>query len=66
MSDAERMYRDGYGCSCHSHPPCPFCMALTEEEANVLWNGSILDLREYWRVKRTLQDSPPVIEYKPL
>jgi hypothetical protein len=24
-------------------------MALTEEEANVLWNGSILDLEKYWK-----------------
>ena len=38
MTVAQRMWRDGYGCSCQSHPPCSFCMALTEEEADIMWN----------------------------
>lgn len=44
------------GCSCHNHPPCSFCEALTEEEANILWNGTMDDLRAYWRK----QPEPPL------
>jgi len=36
------------GCSCHTMPPCNFCMELTEEEATILWNGSMKDLWKYW------------------
>ena len=36
------------GCTCFSHPPCSFCMELTEEEASILWNGTMRDLEKYW------------------
>jgi len=49
MTEAQRMWMEsGMGCSCHSHPPCCFCMALTEEEADIIWNGSMLDLHKHW------------------
>lgn len=25
------------GCSCHTNAPCSFCMALNEEEADIMW-----------------------------
>jgi hypothetical protein len=58
MTEAQRMYEDYGGCSCHSHPPCSFCMALTEEEADVIWNGSMQDLMKYWREQSLI----PVLE----
>ena len=39
------------GCTCHTMPPCDFCTALTEEETDVLWNGSMEDLKRYWHEK---------------
>jgi hypothetical protein len=61
VTEAEKMYREGYGCSCQYHPPCSFCMALTEEEANIIWNEGMTGLQKYWATKKTLQEDPPVV-----
>ena len=65
MSEAEICYNEYGGCSCHECAPCSFCMLLTEEESDIRWNGGMEKLRVYWKEK-SLQPSPPVIEYKPL
>lgn len=42
-------YLKKQGCTCHEHPPCSFCTSLSEEEASILWNGSMEDLKKYWK-----------------
>lgn len=37
------------GCTCHIMPPCPFCISLSEKEADVMWNGGREALEEYRR-----------------
>ena len=43
------MWREGYSCSCHSNPPCSFCMVLTEKEADILWNKGSAGFEEYMK-----------------
>lgn len=44
------------GCTCHSHPPCPFCMDLTEEEADIFSNEGMSALRTFWREEELEKD----------
>ncbi len=46
MTDAEVF--DGC-CSCHNHPPCSWCMSLTLEEADIMWNSGREALEKYWK-----------------
>ena len=46
------------GCSCHINPPCDFCMSLTEEEADIMWNGGREALEEYRRKKKKRKLNP--------
>ena len=55
ISDAHRMYDEGYSCSCHTMPPCSFCTSLTEEEADILWNDGIDGLTKYWKRNRSIE-----------
>lgn len=48
MTDAEKFYREYGGCSCHTCPPCSFCLLLTEEEADALSNGGYMALEDFW------------------
>lgn len=53
MSEAERMYYGDYGgCSCHTMPPCSFCMSLDEEEATAMWNGGSRVIEKLWTDRR--------------
>lgn len=36
-------------CSCHLNAPCSFCTSLTEEEADLMANGGIEEVRRYRR-----------------
>ena len=38
-------------CWCHVNPPCSWCTELSEEEADIVWNGGreLLDL--HWKLK---------------
>lgn len=51
MTEGQEYYKEYGGCSCHTLPPCSFCMSLTEEESDILWNGSISDLETHWKYK---------------
>ncbi len=35
-------------CSCHSHPPCDFCVSLSETEVDVFANGGLDALSAFW------------------
>ena len=37
------------GCSCHTMAPCSFCMEMTEEEADIMWNEGRQGLERFWR-----------------
>lgn len=39
------------GCSCHMSAPCAFCVRLTEDQADRLWNhdATTADIIEEWR-----------------
>lgn len=41
-------YRDEE-CTCHLNAPCSFCTSLTEEEADLMANGGIEEVRRYRR-----------------
>ena len=41
------------GCSCHTCAPCSFCTSLTEEEADIAWNGGSDAVWAYRRQKET-------------
>jgi len=58
MSEAEEMVNNGYGCSCHSMPPCSFCTSMTEEEANIFWNEGMYGLEQYWKSRHELPEQP--------
>lgn len=36
-------------CTCHLNAPCSFCTSLTEEEADLMANGGIEEVRRYRR-----------------
>lgn len=48
---AREMYDAGYGCSCHINPPCSFCEALDEEEADAWGNGGMVPLLALWSTR---------------
>ena len=49
MSEAEKMYYEYGGCSCHTMPPCSFCMSMDDDEATAYWNGGHLAVEKLWR-----------------
>lgn len=57
-SECQRLYAEGYCCSCHVSPPCDFCMSMTEREADVSWSYGMSGLRNLW-AGRPLDWKPP-------
>jgi hypothetical protein len=47
-SKCREMYDDGSACSCHINPPCSFCTAMDEEEADAYWSDGIEGLETLW------------------
>lgn len=41
------------GCSCMYYAPCDFCLSLTEEEANILWNDGMQAMLRHRRQQET-------------
>ena len=63
MTEAQKYYEgSGGGCSCHTFPPCSFCMMLTEEEADILWNGTMSDLEKHWKSENSFDEGSSEIE----
>jgi hypothetical protein len=57
-SKAERLYHEYGGCGCQNpngSPPCSFCVALTEEEASVMWADGMNALLDLW-ARNALRD----------
>jgi hypothetical protein len=44
------------GCTCHTNAPCVFCTSLTEEEADIMWNGGMEALKKYWKERESFYE----------